>query len=80
MLKLIMLPRQARDKHRENSKKETRFLIVSVGTLTNLIKLTDADGSGTIDCDEFDQVLKRVFSRHFYTKDDQFTKTGSGQT
>jgi hypothetical protein len=53
---------------------------VSVGTLTNLIKLTDADGSGTIDCDEFDQVLKRVFSRHFYTKDDQFTKTGSGQT
>jgi hypothetical protein len=80
MLKLIMLPRQARDKHRENSKKETRFLIVSVGTLTNLIKLTDADGSGTIDCDEFDQVLKRVFSRHFYTKDDKFTKTGSGQT
>ena len=35
-----------------------RFLIVSVGTL---IKLTDADGSGTIDCDEFDQVRNESF-------------------
>jgi Ca2+-binding EF-hand superfamily protein len=30
---------------------------VSVGTLANLLRLSDADGSGTIDYDEFEKIV-----------------------
>eukprot|EP01046_Picozoa_sp_COSAG06_P010992 COSAG06_NODE_616_length_13755_cov_32.672452_9_plen_101_part_00 len=63
---MIILPRQARDKHRENSKK-VRFLIRGVYAMKET-KHWIQNGE------------KTPFLRcHFVLKNDDFTKTGSGQ-
>jgi hypothetical protein len=67
--KFIILPRQARDKHRENSKKSTVFL------------LQRAHAREAEDATPRDQGGKKtpLFAPFIY-KSHPFTKTGSGQT
>jgi hypothetical protein len=62
ILKMIILPRQARDKHREDSKKDAF-----------LQDPRDRDTLG-------ESGKKTRLCAPFYTKNDHFAKTGSGQT
>jgi hypothetical protein len=80
MLKRIRLPRQARDKHRESTRKEMRFRPPQWRTARRasracswpwvLLQASPRSRS---------QVRKRGFV-HLFCLNDQFTKTGSGQT
>jgi hypothetical protein len=67
------LPRQARDKHREENSKNR------LAQLNELAALVDADGDGTITIWEFCGAKTPLFAPFIY-KNDHFTKTGSGQT
>jgi hypothetical protein len=75
-IKCIILPRQARDKHRENSK-----------TMPfSQVRAVQGDDSGAAPGRQPTGLSVRrrkrsPFSFHFYTlKNDRFTKTGSGHT
>jgi hypothetical protein len=71
-IKTIILPRQARDTHRESTQKRDRFLTGdNNGTNTQLCTFPNASGCAQ---------GKHTFQKPFYTKHDRFTKTGSGQT
>jgi hypothetical protein len=72
MLKIIILPRQAREKHGK-SQKGTPFVQVDVDAIAPA-----DDGEGPVAAQSTGE--KTHLLRHFYTKNDQFTKTGSGQT
>eukprot|EP01046_Picozoa_sp_COSAG06_P034079 COSAG06_NODE_3534_length_5216_cov_183.913655_6_plen_233_part_00 len=73
-IKCIILPRQARDEHRENSKKVPFSLSLTASDRRTIG--TTRDKSITRWC----ATLKPLFKRHhFQRKDDRFTKTGSGQ-
>ena len=82
-IKCIILPRQARDKHRESTPKKCRFPSVAAAT------------AGTEGGAGYEMSLKTVFMNYaiergqvrklpsfelFYTKHTHFAKTGSGQT
>ena len=69
-VKTIFLPRQARDKHRESTqKRDCRFLADTCGVKTSTKCVKEMES----------QVGKRSFKPFVY-KNDDFTKTGSGQT
>ena len=71
-IRTIILPRQARDTHRESTQKRDRFLTGdNNGTNTQLCTFPNASGCAQ---------GKHTFQKPFYTKHDRFTKTGSGQT
>ena len=65
-IKMIIMPRQARDKHRENSKRETGFLQSSSSGCSK---------SATRGANE-----QLLFWSHFILKMLVSTQTGSGQT
>jgi hypothetical protein len=82
-IKCIILPRQARDKHRESTPKKCRFPSVAAAT------------AGTEGGAGYEMSLKTVFMNYaiergqvrklpsfepFSTKHTHFAKTGSGQT
>jgi hypothetical protein len=72
-IKCIILPRQARDKHRESTQKRVAFRIV-------VVPHAPAGGVGTGFANPGGQVRKRISMRHVYAQNDQSAKTGSGQT
>jgi hypothetical protein len=86
MLKMIVLPRQARDKHRERSKKSGVFsqTVVQEGLVTNGFilwwKLILGIGMVLVHTGKKRKRAPLSLLRHLmYAKNDHFTKTGSGQ-
>jgi hypothetical protein len=86
MLNTERLPRQARDKHRESTQKRGRFLAGAIAAV-NLLGSSDHD----VDILSLVFALLRTTGTEnhffvlllgypFYTENDHFTKTGSGQT
>jgi hypothetical protein len=63
-----MLPRQARDKHRNKLRIQKR------GGIKCVFLCAGREGEGNC------QGKKTPFLRHFILKNDDFAKTGSGQT
>eukprot|EP01046_Picozoa_sp_COSAG06_P015763 COSAG06_NODE_1021_length_11055_cov_7.993976_9_plen_186_part_00 len=85
--KLIILPRQARDKHRESTQKETRFAQDQLGDGGHGGGGGPGGGStqGSVrpmaaTLDMIGQVRKTLCLTTLYAKTRLFTKTGSGQT
>jgi hypothetical protein len=85
--KLIILPRQARDKHRESTQKETRFAQDQLGDGGHGGGGGPGGGStqGSVrpmaaTLDMIGQVRKTLCLTTLYAKTRPFTKTGSGQT
>ena len=70
-IKCIILPRQARDKHRESTQKRVAFRIV-------VVPHAPAGGVGTGFANPGGQVRERISMRHVYAQNDQSAKTGSG--
>jgi hypothetical protein len=73
---MIILPRQARDKHREHSKTNTAFSRrggAAPGMGEPLLNVSYSNQK-----DRFGE--KNVLFELFYIKNEHFTKTGSGQT
>jgi hypothetical protein len=78
-IKTIILPRQARNKHRENSKKEWRFsqggfFKVLVGCMRFMSEASYENQGYFGSCR-----YEHAFCAPVYTPNDRFAKTGSGQ-
>jgi hypothetical protein len=73
IIKTIILPRQAQDKHRESTQKRRRFVQAAVDQLESLLQ--SAAGYSEVHRQE-----NAVFAMPFYSKSHHLTKTGSGQT
>jgi hypothetical protein len=77
-IKCIILPRQARDEHRENSNK-VPFSLSSTACFTH--GLAYGVNAGILEKSAFAPVRRKSpFWLPFAFKNDQFAKTGSGQT
>jgi hypothetical protein len=94
-IKTIILPRQARDKHRESTQKRVTFfagrtcervLVDGCYQAASLRGVRGAGGGGGRDADqgvglhEHHAVVKKRSSLAIYIYKYDFTKTGSGQT
>jgi hypothetical protein len=66
ILKMINLPRQAWDKHRESTQKRDLCVFLQP--------------DNPLQINAFEQCEKRLLCEPFYAESDHFTKTGSGQT
>eukprot|EP01046_Picozoa_sp_COSAG06_P029484 COSAG06_NODE_2735_length_6368_cov_19.977987_5_plen_110_part_00 len=83
--KTIILPRQARDKHRESSTRKERLRAFFAGDLSMLPGLEFLDTKGVMEGEDGFELeseircTKRHFAPFIY-KNDHFAKTGSGQT
>jgi hypothetical protein len=82
--KMIILPRQARDKHRESTQNEECDLCVSAGLWTSLVVGAEYFRYAATKVTTLKITKKTPFLRchlwYQYRKNDRFTKTGSGQT
>ena len=77
---MIILPRQARDKRRENSKKRPFSCTGSILQLPHQYALLPGQAHPQAALTRHPGAKKRNRSRHLVLKNDRFTKTGSGQT
>ena len=89
---MIILPRQARDKHRESTQKSAVFLqkngsgggilqqLDDDGLATLKAALLGGDGSGLELLEVWKHPLMFGATLRFLTQTDHFAKTGSGQT